>query len=124
MVQKKFWSKNFFDPNKNFGPKKNVAPKNNYGPKNPKKVSPKLNTSKLSLVLYLFSRYLGHYPIVNGGRHKDYTGMSELVWPVMKRHGVDYYLAGHDHNLQHWVEKDNPHGGVEHVISGAGGKSR
>ena len=50
--------------------------------------------------------------------------MSDLVWPVMKRHGVDYYLAGHDHNLQHWVEKDNPHGGVEHVISGAGGKSR
>ena len=50
--------------------------------------------------------------------------MRELLLPVMKNQSVDYYVTGHDHNMQHWVEKDNPHGGLEHVISGAGGKSR
>ena len=49
--------------------------------------------------------------------------MRELLLPVMKNQSVDYYVSGHDHNMQHWVERDNL-GGVEHVTSGAGGKTR
>lgn len=44
--------------------------------------------------------------------------MRELLEPVLKKHGVGLYLAGH----QHHYERSTPQGGVTHVTSGAGGQ--
>ena len=44
------------------------------------------------------------------------------AWPIMKSHNVDFYLTGHDHNLQHWITRGDP-SGLEHITTGAGGES-
>ena len=62
----------------------------------------------------------GHYPCHSGGRYSGYDILQEKVEPIMKKHKVDFYLSGHDHNLQHWVTKDNSRG-VEHITTGAEG---
>ena len=33
--------------------------------------------------------------------------VQEKVEPIMKKSNIDFYLSGHDHNLQHWVSKGN-----------------
>jgi tartrate-resistant acid phosphatase type 5 len=43
------------------------------------------------------------------------------VVPIVKRHGVQLMLCGHDHNLQHIQSVDNPNE-VNYFISGAGGR--
>ena len=65
----------------------------------------------------------GHYPCHSGGRYSGYDILQKKVEPIMKKHSVDFYLSGHDHNLQHWVTKDNSRG-VEHITTGAGGANR
>ena len=40
----------------------------------------------------------------------------------MQKYDVDVYLAGHDHNHEHWQLKDAPD--MDHVITGGGGKER
>jgi hypothetical protein len=69
----------------------------------------------------------GHYPCHSGGCYSvylpSYNILQEKVEPVMKKQKADFYLSGHDHNLQHWVTKDNSRG-VEHITTGAGGANR
>lgn len=52
---------------------------------------------------------VGHHPISD--EHMKYAA------PALAAHGVQAYLAGHVHNLQHETGAD----GVEYFISGAGG---
>ena len=59
----------------------------------------------------------GHYPCHSGGGYSGYRSMREQILPTMKAHNVDFYLTGHDHNLQHWRKKDNP-ADVDHIITG------
>ena len=47
----------------------------------------------------------GHYPCHSGGHYGGSDSIREKVLPIMKRYNVDMYLAGHDHNLQHWEPK-------------------
>jgi acid phosphatase len=59
----------------------------------------------------------GHHPLLgNGPSGRARAPMSRLV-PLLEKHGVDVYFAGHDHTLE-WV---GPVNGVTYVISGAGG---
>ena len=46
----------------------------------------------------------GHFPCHSGGHYGGSKEIREKVLPIMKEHKVDMYLAGHDHNLQHWKE--------------------
>ena len=46
----------------------------------------------------------GHFPCHSGGHYGGSKEIREKVLPIMKQHKVDMYLAGHDHNLQHWKE--------------------
>ena len=41
--------------------------------------------------------------------------------PIFQRHGVQVYLAGHDHNLQHIRNATEPND-IDYVISGGGGR--
>ena len=64
----------------------------------------------------------GHYPICSGGHYSGTEDVEEKILPIMKKHKVDFYVSGHDHNLQHWTKMFNP-GDIEHITTGGGGKS-
>merc|ERR1712013_93300 len=64
-----------------------------------------------------------HFPVHSGGAYTGSHTIRRKVLPILKDNDVDFYLTGHDHNQQHWVEKDHPTR-LEHIITGAGGKSR
>ena len=59
----------------------------------------------------------GHYPCHSGGHYGGSKEIQKQVLPVMKAHDVDFYLTGHDHNLQHWTTRNNP-SGIDHIITG------
>lgn len=42
---------------------------------------------------------VGHHPGVSCGAEGDQPGVRDRVFPLLERHGVDAYLAGHDHLL-------------------------
>lgn len=57
----------------------------------------------------------GHFPVFE---QTNYTvePQQRLVLPILKETGVDLYLAGHHHTVQHW-QLD----GIDYVVTGAGG---
>ncbi len=59
----------------------------------------------------------GHHPIYSDGHHGDTDRMIEDLLPVLKEHRVDVYLAGHDHDMQHF-DRD----GIQFFIVGGGGQ--
>lgn len=58
---------------------------------------------------------VGHHPIRSGGRHGGSAELKERLEPLLARYGVQAYICGHDHALQH-VQV----GGIHHVCTGAG----
>ena len=58
---------------------------------------------------------VGHHPIYSGGRHGDTPGLVETIQPILKAHGVQAYLNGHDHALQHIRRGD-----IDYICSGSG----
>jgi len=64
----------------------------------------------------------GHHPCYTASGHfNDGKLIREKVLPIMEKHQTDVYLAGHEHNQQHFQSKDLPEG-IDHVITGGGGK--
>lgn len=63
---------------------------------------------------------VGHHPVYSNGSHGNTLGMIRHVKPLLEKHKVALYLAGHDHDLQVL----EPVAGVHYVISGGGGGSR
>jgi 3',5'-cyclic AMP phosphodiesterase CpdA len=60
----------------------------------------------------------GHHPLFSNGQHGDGTGMIAELAPLLIRNGVQFYLCGHDHDLQH-IELDGwP---TSFLVSGGGG---
>lgn len=62
---------------------------------------------------------VGHHPVFSGGEHGDSGDLKAVLPPLFERHGVDAYLAGHDHTLIHLSSA-----GVEYVVTGGGSKVR
>jgi acid phosphatase len=62
---------------------------------------------------------IGHHPIYSGGHHGDTPYLIEHVLPLLAKHGVQAYINGHDHDLQHLQA-----GQVNLFCSGAGSKPR
>ncbi len=61
-----------------------------------------------------------HHPLHSDGRYGD-DAFLETAWgELFERHAVDFYLCGHDHNLQHLRQ---PPLRTDFVISGGGGRS-
>lgn len=58
---------------------------------------------------------VGHHPIHSGGRHGGSPKLAETVEPLLARYGVQLYICGHDHVLQH-VQAGSTH----HICTGAG----
>jgi tartrate-resistant acid phosphatase type 5 len=61
---------------------------------------------------------VGHHPMYTGGSRTDgydTKAIRRSLKPVFDKYGVDVYLAGHEHSLQHI----GPVGKTNHFISGA-----
>ena len=57
----------------------------------------------------------GHFPVYE--QMSDYTEPQQrLLLPMFKEFGVDLYLCGHHHTMQHWTVD-----GIEYLVTGAGG---
>jgi tartrate-resistant acid phosphatase type 5 len=63
---------------------------------------------------------LGHHTIYSGGSgHGDTPETTELIEPLLRKHGVQAYINGHDHDLQH-IRR----GGADYLCCGAGSEVR
>lgn len=62
---------------------------------------------------------VGHHPILSSGNHGSAPAVAERVKPLLERYGVQVYFNGHDHDLEHLVDR-----GVNYVCSGSGALSR
>ena len=64
----------------------------------------------------------GHHPVYTNGEHGERLGylpaLRNRLFPLLKKHRVAIYLAGHDHDL----ESLKPDQGVHFLISGGGGR--
>ena len=65
---------------------------------------------------------IGHHPLYSSGKRYGKTDpIRQVLEPVLHKHGVHAYFAGHEHDLQH----NRPaHTQVEHFVSGAGSEIR
>lgn len=65
---------------------------------------------------------VGHHPIYVGSiRYSDNMRLVDSLVPIFERTGVQMYLAGHDHNLQHHRPDGSP---IDYFVSGAGSLTR
>ena len=63
---------------------------------------------------------IGHHPIYSSGwGHGDQEEMIQSVLPMLQKHKVQAYFAGHDHDLQHLKGGD-----VHLFVSGGGSEHR
>jgi acid phosphatase len=61
---------------------------------------------------------MGHHPVYSGG-HGDSPELVDQVAPLLEAHGVQLYINGHDHSLQH-IRR----GQVDYVCTGSGAEAR
>jgi hypothetical protein len=60
-----------------------------------------------------------HHPFFSNGSHGD-NGVMQIQWgPIFKKRGLDMYIAGHDHDLQHLQVPGWP---ISFVQAGGGGQ--
>lgn len=62
---------------------------------------------------------VGHHPMYSGGGRTDTYDTKAIrnsLKPMFDKYGVDIYLAGHEHSLQHLKSADSK---IQHFISGA-----
>jgi tartrate-resistant acid phosphatase type 5 len=60
-----------------------------------------------------------HHPFFSNGSHGD-NGVLQVEWgPIFKKRGLDFYVAGHDHDLQHLQIDNWP---ISFVQAGGGGQ--
>lgn len=61
---------------------------------------------------------MGHHPIFSNGPHGDNKILIRDWEPLLRKHKVHMYLAGHDHDMQHLEFDGHP---TSFVLSGGGG---
>jgi len=61
---------------------------------------------------------MGHHPVYSNGPHGDHAVLVKEWDPLFKKHKVDLYMAGHDHDMQVLHFEDHP---TTHFLSGGGG---
>lgn len=59
-----------------------------------------------------------HHPLFSDGEHGDDARLQKDWGELMRRHGVDVYVSGHDHNLQHLAAAGYA---TSFIVSGGGG---
>lgn len=67
---------------------------------------------------------VGHHPLYTGGWRKDSKDVQNIrnfLEPILDKYGVDVYLAGHEHHLEHTKPAGHK---THHIISGAASEAR
>ena len=65
-----------------------------------------------------FVAVIAHHPLYTNGKHKDNQLLIDEWDGLLREHKVDFYITGHDHDLQHLQFEGHP---TSFVISGGGG---
>jgi hypothetical protein len=60
---------------------------------------------------------VGHHPVRNYGKHGDTPELVAALLPALRASRVDFYLSGHDHDLQVIARDNEPY----YLICGGGG---
>uniref|UniRef100_A0A7N0TGJ8 Purple acid phosphatase n=1 Tax=Kalanchoe fedtschenkoi TaxID=63787 RepID=A0A7N0TGJ8_KALFE len=63
---------------------------------------------------------VGHHTIKSAGHHGDTEEVKEQLLPILEANGVDLYINGHDHCLEHMTSDDSP---IQFLTSGGGSKA-
>jgi tartrate-resistant acid phosphatase type 5 len=61
---------------------------------------------------------MAHHPVYSDGPHGDHATLIRDWDPLFRKYGVQLYLAGHDHDLQHLEFEGHP---TSFFLSGGGG---
>jgi hypothetical protein len=61
----------------------------------------------------------GHFPVWSVCEHGPNADMQKLVKPLLEKHGVQAYFAGHDHCEEHIVDPDGVSAVQYHVVGAA-----
>ncbi len=61
---------------------------------------------------------MGHHPVFSNGPHGDTATLVRDWEPLLRKHRVHLYLAGHDHDMQHLEFEGHP---TSFALSGGGG---
>lgn len=62
----------------------------------------------------LWKIVVGHYPVFSNGQHGDSPELVHDLLPILKRHNVDFYLCGHDHDME-FIHKHD----IQFIVSGS-----
>lgn len=57
---------------------------------------------------------VGHYPVFSNGYHGNTDELVQNLLPILKKHKVDFYISGHDHDLEFMRRED-----IHFLVSGA-----
>jgi len=69
-----------------------------------------------------FKLVFGHHPVYSAGTgHGNSPDLIKQLNPLLIKNGVDFYICGHDHDLQH-LKKST--GSLDYIVSGAGSETR
>ncbi|XP_004504591.1 purple acid phosphatase 7 [Cicer arietinum] len=63
---------------------------------------------------------VGHHTIKTAGHHGNTQELEELLLPILKSNNVEAYINGHDHCLEHIIDKES---GTQFFTSGGGSKA-
>ncbi|PUZ45158.1 hypothetical protein GQ55_8G199800 [Panicum hallii var. hallii] len=104
----KYWNSSKYDW-------RNVAPRDTYIETLLKDLDDALTQSEAPWKIVV-----GHHPISSGCEHGNTTELQQLLRPILEARGVDMYVNGHDHCLQHISSRNSP---VQFMTSGGGSKA-
>ncbi|RDX60961.1 Purple acid phosphatase 8, partial [Mucuna pruriens] len=63
---------------------------------------------------------VGHHTINSAGHHGNTQELKRLLVPILEANNVDAYINGHDHCLEHIIDKNS---GIHFLTSGGGSKA-
>ncbi|PWZ53963.1 hypothetical protein Zm00014a_009198 [Zea mays] len=92
-----------------------VAPRENYINNLLKDLDGAMKTSTAA-----WKVAVGHHTMRSVSDHGDTKELLQLLLPVLQANGVDFYINGHDHCLEHISSRDSP---IQYFTSGGGSKA-
>ncbi|KAJ6807594.1 purple acid phosphatase 3-like [Iris pallida] len=108
---KKYWK----TPNKHHYDWREVAPREKYVSNLLKELDSALSESTATWKIVL-----GHHTMRSVSDHGDTEELVERLLPILEANGVDLYVNGHDHCLEHISSNDSP---IQFITSGGGSKA-
>jgi len=109
--QKKYWT----HPGKHHYDWRGVAPRGKYIANLLKDLDEAMEKSTTTWKIVV-----GHHTMRSVSDHGDTKELLKLLLPVLKENGVDFYINGHDHCLEHISSRDSP---IQYFTSGGGSKA-